>query len=281
MAIKKLITAVAAALGLAAAAPASAIIVGGIDFGTLGTGVHLETATLAETFVNGVGQSLQGYGVVTTVNGDSTYCANNTSNCSLYFFFHDYSVQTFDGGTGKVTFTGGVVDLYYSGAPAINLLGQDSTTNVATITGLTPWVQFTGHSFFDPFFGVTQTLNGAGSLTGSTLTQTGAGQLDVNLAAFGMASVRTYLDGNSIGDNLGGFSDVAVTTSSNNFVLNPNDTAGPLADSCLSQAPQVGDWCLQGTLNTRGATNIPEPATLALLGVGLLGLGFTQRKRWS
>ena len=60
--MNKIITAAVAALGIAASAPASAIVVGGINFGALGDTVHIETATVAESFVNGVGQSLQGYG---------------------------------------------------------------------------------------------------------------------------------------------------------------------------------------------------------------------------
>ena len=135
--MNKTITTLLAAAGIAAAAPASAVVIGGVDFGTLGgapSRTHLETATLAQTFVNGNGQNATAYGFITTVNGDNTYCADGSGNCGLYYVAQFNNSQNFS--SSYVEFTNSTVSVFFSNAGSINLLVQDSPTNVATILGL-------------------------------------------------------------------------------------------------------------------------------------------------
>lgn len=271
--MKKTLISLAVAASVAmVAAPASANVISNIDFGALGNiGAHLETSTLAEQFLNpattapGTGDGW-GYGMITSVNGSTSYCASG--NCQLYYTVH------FTGGTftspADIQFTGTDVNIYYHSGAAINLLNATSPANLLTIQGMTQYVELTAHGL-----GVAN-----GSLTGSTLTLTGSGLLDVNLAGSSNAAFAAALDGNNIFDGVAGFADIAYTESANNNVLNPWDVLGGLANGCQTGTAATGAWCWQGTMNTRG-TLIPEPGSLALLSLGLLGGAFSMRRRKS
>lgn len=279
--IKRLAAAAMTVCALAATAPASAVIVGGIDFGATGALSHLETATVAATWAPAVGDVSTSYGLITTVNGDTTYCADGTSNCALYFIstatVTDVSGGLFHLGSTKIT-------VYYSAAAALNLLGDNSLNNLAAIGAMTPWVTLKGENGIDGtaagFASDTQgTLLGSGT---SSVSFVGTGLVSVDLAGPAVAGVGAFLDANTQSTTLGTFADIAFNESTNNFALNLNDTPAlvGLADHCGQAGPadfQTGDWCLQGTINLRGATVVPTPGSLALLGLGLFGIGATRR----
>jgi hypothetical protein len=279
--MNKTITSVLAAIGIAASAPASAIIVGGIDFGVLGgdpTKTHIETATLAQTFINGNGQNASVYGYITTVNGDNTYCADGSGNCGLFYTATFSGSQNFS--SSYVEFTSATVSVFYSNVSPINLLNQDSPTNIATIqafNGGNPWVTLTGHGNLGGIADPLAVVNGGGILTGASLSGTGFGLFDVT--GPGDASVISFLNANGVLDAAGGATDIVLTSSFNNTILNIFDQANGFANGCQDGTAVAGAWCFQGTSNIRGDTQIPEPGILGLVGIVLLGLGAAARRR--
>jgi len=242
---------------------ASAAVIGGVDFGAFP--FHLDTTSLAETKIDGDGQKITGYGVINTVNGNASYAGTD----KLFFIFTDYESINFTG--TSTDFTGGVIEVYKRSN--FNLLLQSSADNLDMIDDGLLWLTLTGHAQQ----GTPYTLSAAGSLTGASLSFTGSGLLDVDLTpGSGLPAVQFALNGNDIPDGfLPGFglADVLITTSANNFVLNPHDDTS----KCRIPGAGVGDWCLAGSADLRG-TVIPEPSVLALLGIGLLGMASARRK---
>jgi len=268
---KRMLASAICGLGLMASGAASATVIGGVDFGPFG--FHIDTTTLAETFVGANGDIARGYGVVNTINGNSAYAGTD----KLFFIFDNYVAKdydTTDPTDNKVNFSGGVIKIYKRAD--FNLLLQPSEGvggNLDLIDDGILWATMTGHAAQ----GTVNTLSANGFFTGATLSLTGGGLLDVDQTpGSGLLDVQTRLNGNDIADGVApgfGFADVALTTSANNRVLNPNDNT----TGCRTGGAVAGQWCLAGSADLRG-TIIPEPGVLALLGIGLLGVVTSRRK---
>ena len=282
--MKKTLAALALAAGTAMiSAPASAYTVSGIDFGNDFGGLsHIETTTLAQTYINpattGVGAgSGTGYGYITTVNDISNYCVAG-GGCGLYYTV-DYTGGTFLSAS-EIVFTGTTIKMYYLNGPQTILGNQNSPANLATIAAGTLYATLEGHGWLTVALGASNVSYSTGFLTGESISFQGNGLLDVNTTdLLGNLAFESYLNGNKVTDANGGKADLIYTESVNNFVLNQHDIDDGLANGCQDGTAATGAWCLKGTLNTRGAGVLPEPATMALLGLGLLGMGFSSRRK--
>ncbi|MDH5664821.1 MAG: PEP-CTERM sorting domain-containing protein [Nitrosopumilus sp.] len=249
--MNKQILTLAAGVALTASMSAQAISVnlGGVIFDPDSFFDFTANSTLYENVVGAPGDVLSGMGQITTLNAQNqaTFCPG----CELTFTFSGFTLSAISG--NQVAFTGGTVNFWVDNTPDFD------ATNAATAGDGNLWLQLAGHSVFNAGNGLVGTLFStinSGTLGSGTEGGTGTGLLDV---IGGLAAANFDTDG------------IASSNTPADFQF--TSSFQPIPNGITPDG-----YALFGTTDLQGNA-IPEPATLALFGAGLIGLGAFRRNK--
>jgi hypothetical protein len=193
----------------------------------------------------------------------TSYSMNNGDTGSWNYLDFTYTPCGSGCNTPQAPLSGGTGKLTDGVSPLVDWIdeGLDPTTG-----GLTSWVGWdSSQGQPNPLvnFDFAQTVTIESVTFWLSNTRTGQVELPASISVGGTNHVVAQ-DAVSIDPRAVTFSDLSIT--------------GPSIDVQFFQRGFPSTWVMVGEVSFNGAVAVPEPATLALLGLGLAGLGFSRRK---